>query len=162
MSSDVLGMLEELEEIIDRATKIPLSGKVLVDDNLVFDLIDRIRAALPEEIRDAQWILSERQRIMDEAQSESQRIMERGKTYVEKLSEENEIAKQAQTYAEDLVKQAQAYAREVKIGALQYADEMLFYAEGKLSESIQAVKRNREELKIKAKRDDKEKQTKGE
>jgi cell division septum initiation protein DivIVA len=150
LERDALSMLEELEEIVDRGTKIPLSGKVLIDDSLVFDLIDRIRAALPEEIKDAQWIINERQRIMDEAQSESRRLMEQGKSYAEKLAEESEISKQAQAYAEDLVKQAQNYAQEVKNGALQYADELFQYTENKLTETYQALKHNREELKNRA------------
>jgi cell division septum initiation protein DivIVA len=140
-------MLEEVEEIIDRATKIPLTGKVLIDDSAVFDLIDQIKAALPEEIKDAQWILNERQHIMDEAQVESQRIVEKGRTYVEKMTAESEINRQAQAYAEDLVRQAQAYAQEVKTGALQYADELFQYAETKMMASYQAIQHNREELK---------------
>jgi len=157
LESDVMALLEEIEEIVDRGTKTPLSGKVLVDDAAIFELVDRIRAALPEEIRDAKWILSERQRIMDEAHAESQRILERGKSYAEKLAEENEIVKQAQAYAEDIVKQAQNFAREVKMGALQYADEMLQYAEGKINESLVALRRNREELKGRAKREERDK-----
>ncbi|MHB1651080.1 MAG: ATPase [Desulfitobacteriaceae bacterium] len=151
MESDVLSLLDELEEIVDRGTKIPMTGKVLVDDSVIFEILDRIRSALPEEIQDAKWVLSERQRIVNEAQAEAQRIVERGKSHAEKMAEENEVVRQAQAYAEDMVKQAQAFAREVKLGAAQYADDLLQHVDIKLQESIQSLRRNREELKTLAK-----------
>ncbi|WP_372503573.1 ATPase [Acididesulfobacillus acetoxydans] len=157
MDNDVLAMIEELEEIVDRGTKIPMTGKVLVDDTGVFDILDRIRAALPEEIQDAKWILSERQRIINEAETEAQKIVERGKSYAEKMAGEDEIAKQAEAYAEDIVKKAQAYAREVKAGAAQYADELLGHVDARLQDSLQSLRHNREELRTMAKREEQEK-----
>jgi vacuolar-type H+-ATPase subunit H len=148
LDSDVLGLLEELEEIVDRGVKIPMTGKVLVDDSVIFELLDRIRSVMPEEVRNAKWILNERQRIIDEAQAEAQKLIDRGKSYMEKMAEDNEIVKQAQSYAEEVVRQAQIYAREVKFGAVQYADELLESIEAKVHETVQSIRRNREELKI--------------
>lgn len=147
MESDVLSLLEELEEIVDRGTKIPMTGKVLVDDTVIFELLDRIRSALPEELRNAKWVLTERQRILDEAESEAKKVVEQGRNYVEKIAGENEVVKQAQNYAEDIVKKAQIFAREVKSGAVNYADDVLQHVEEKVYESIQSLHRNREELK---------------
>ncbi|MHB1405485.1 MAG: ATPase [Desulfitobacteriaceae bacterium] len=146
MESDVLSLLDELEEIVDRGTKIPMTGKVLVDDTVIFELLDKVRAALPEEVQNAKWVLAERQRILTEAETEAQKMVEQGKNYVEKMAEENEVVKQAQGYAEDIARQAQAFAREVKVGAIQYADELLQKAEVSLYDTIQALHRNREEL----------------
>lgn len=157
LENDVLALLEELEEIVDRGTKIPMTGKVLVDDNIIFELIDRMRASLPEEIRNAKWVLTERQKIMDEAHAEAERLLEQGKTYIEKMAEENEVVKQAQGYAEDIARQAQAYAKEVKFGAMQYADETLLQVEQSVTETLQALRHNREELRNLAKREQREK-----
>lgn len=155
MENDILRLLNEVEEIIDHGTKIPMTGKVLVDDSVVFELLDRVRAALPEEITNAKWVLKERQRILDEAEAEAQKILERGKTYVDKMAIENEVVKQAQSYGEDIVKQAQVFARDVKSGAVQYADEMLQHVEQSLYQTLQSLRKNREELKglVKEERD---------
>lgn len=153
MEQDVLALLDELEEIIDRGTKIPMTGKVLIDDSVAFDILDRIRATLPDELQNAKWVLVERQKIMDEAQAEAERLLERGKSYIEKMAEESEVVKQAQTYAEDIARQAQTYAKEVKLGAIQYTDEMLLQVEQSVAETLQAVRRNREELRSLAKKD---------
>ncbi|MDA8228872.1 MAG: ATPase [Desulfitobacterium hafniense] len=154
METDVLELLDELEEIIDSGTKIPMTGKVLVDDSALFELIDRIRSSLPEEIQSAKWIMNERQKLISEAQAEAQKIVERGKTYIEKMAEENEVVKQAQEYAEEIVRQAQAYAREVKFGAVQYADEVFQGMEKALADNAASIRKNREELRNMVKRDD--------
>lgn len=153
MANDVLELLEELEEIVDRGTKIPMTGKVLVDDGVIFELIDRMRTSLPEEIRNAKWVLTERQKIMDEAHAEAERLLKQGKNYIEKMAEENEVVKQAQSYAEDIARQAQTYAKEVKVGAVQYADELIQKVEKDLAETLIALRQNREELRNLAKRD---------
>lgn len=153
MENDIAGLLNEVEEIIDHGTKIPMTGKVLVDDTVIFELLDRVRAALPEEITNAKWVLKERQRILDEAQAEAQKLVDQGKTYIDKMAVENEVVKQAQIYGEDIVRQAQTFAHDVKIGAVQYVDEMLEHVEQSLHETLQSLHRNREELKRLAKDD---------
>lgn len=153
VEKDVLALLDELEEIIDRGTKIPMTGKVLVDDSVAFDILDRIRAILPDELQNAKWVLAERQKIIEEAQAEAERLLERGKSYIEKMAEESEVVKQAQVYAEDIALQAQTYAKEVKLGAIQYTDEMLQQVELSLGETLQAIRRNREELRSLGKKD---------
>ncbi len=158
MENDILGLLDELEEVVDRGTKIPMTGKVLVDDTVMFEILDRIRSVLPEELRNAKWVLTERQRILDEAETEARKIVEQGKSYVEKIAGEDEIAKQAKQYAEEIVKKAQAFAREVKNGAIQYADDLLQHAEEKIYETVQAVHHNREELNAMLKQEERGKQ----
>ena len=147
MEKDIINMLNEVEEIVDSGTRIPLTGKVLVDDALIFELLDRIRLALPEEITNAKWVLKERQRILDDAEAEGRKLVEEGKSYVEKMAEEDEVVKQAQILSEEIARQAQAYAREVKLGAIQYADDLCAQVEGSIRETLQALQQNREELK---------------
>lgn len=147
MESDILSLLNEVEEIVDHGPKIPMTGKVLVDDTVIFELLDRVRAALPEELTNAKWVLKERERILNEAQAEAERLMERGKSYIDKMAVENEVVKQAQIYGEDIVRQAQTFAHDVKIGAVQYADEMLQHVEQSIYQTLQSLRKNREELK---------------
>jgi len=153
LENDVLNLLDEIEEIVDRGVKIPMTGKVLVDDTLIFDLLDRIREALPEEIRNSKWILSERDRIIKEAQEESRKLIEQGREYVEEMAGENQVVKQAQEYADGIAQQAQIFAAEVKFGAIHYADDLLRNMEDGLREDLKALQRNREELQARFNRD---------
>lgn len=153
MENDLEKLLSEVEEIVDHGTRIPMTGKVLVDDTMILEVLDRVRSAIPEEISNAKWVLKERQRIMDEAEAEARKLVEEGKSYVDKMASEDEVVKQAQTYGEDIVRQAQAFAREVKVGSVQYADKMLQHVEESLSATLQALRKNREELRNLVKED---------
>lgn len=143
---DVLSMLDELEEIVDRGAKIPMTGKVLVDDEAIFDLIDKIRTGLPEELRQAKWITRERERILEEAQAESSKLVDQGRNYITKLVEESEITRQAESRAEELVAQAKKIAYEIRNGANAYADDLLNRVEKSLINVVENVRKDREEL----------------
>lgn len=145
---DILDVLNELEELIEDSTKVPLVGKVLVDDELVLDMIDHIRTALPEEMRQAKAIAQDRERIMDEAHKEAQRIVNEAKTEITKMAGDTEIARQAQEHARDIVEQAQTLGREIKMSAYQFADDLLGMLEGNLEKNLATVKNGREELRV--------------
>ena len=63
----VLDLLNELEEVLDMASGVPLVKKVMVDPDEVTDIVKEIRQELPDEIQQAQWIKNERERILNEA-----------------------------------------------------------------------------------------------
>ncbi len=143
---DVLALLDELEAYVDRGAKIPMTGKVLVDDEAIFDIIDKIRTALPEEVRQAKWITKERERILEEAQAEAGKLVDQGRSYIAKLVEESEITRQAQEHAEELVAQAKKVAREIRNGANAYADDLLARVEKSLVGVVESLHEDREEL----------------
>lgn len=73
----VLELLEELEDIVDAATKVPMMSKVMVEAEDVFSIIREIRLALPDDVQQAKWIRDERDRILADAKTEYERITER-------------------------------------------------------------------------------------
>ena len=66
----VLELLEELEDIVDAATKVPMMSKVMVEAEDVFSIIREIRLALPDDVQQAKWIRDERDRILADAKTE--------------------------------------------------------------------------------------------
>ena len=155
MENRLLTLIEHLEEILDRGTKVPLTGKVMVDEENVLEILDGIRTVLPEEIRQANLILAERDRMLEDARSEGQRIVDRANKQAEQLLQENEEVTQSRVYAEEIVRKAQQYSREVKLGALKYSDDLLNDIEMKIEESFKAIKSSREELNSLARWDEK-------
>lgn len=155
MENRLFTLLEHLEEILDRGTKVPLTGKVMVDEDSVLEIIDGIRSVLPEEIRQANLILAEKDRFIEDARSEGQRIVDRAQRQAEQLLQENEVVSQSRVYAEEIVRKAQQYSREVKLGALKYSDDLLNDVEKKIEESFKAIKESREELNSLARWDEK-------
>ncbi len=75
----VLKLLEELEDIVDDATGLPLSNKIMVDAEEIFQIVREIRLALPDDVQQAKWIRDERDRILGEAKAEYERIIREAK-----------------------------------------------------------------------------------
>lgn len=144
---DILNLLEKIEDIIEEASKFPLSNKVMIDKEEILEVINEIRLKLPDEINRASWVAKERQRILNEAQSEADELIEKVKEQQGYLIEENEITKQAQKYAEQLVQEAEKRATEMKIGAYNYSDEILSKLQDKIREINIIIEKNRDVLK---------------
>ncbi len=142
----VLSLLEELEDIVESGSSIPFAHKVLVDRGEILELIKEIRIQLPDEVKQAQWIKEERQRILVEAQQEADVILEEASKHIKEMVDGNEITRTAQMQAEEIINQAQISAKELRIGAREYADELLASAENSLSKLMETVRENRSEL----------------
>ncbi|RKD27824.1 hypothetical protein SAMN02745883_00197 [Caminicella sporogenes DSM 14501] len=143
----VLNLLDELEDILENGSSIPFSGKVLIDREEITELLKEIRIQLPDEVKQAQWIREERNKILIDAQSEAERIIEEAKRQVEELINQQEIIKLAQDKANEIVEQAKKQAHEIRVGSLQYADEILEKLEKNISDVSEIIRNNRMELK---------------
>lgn len=143
---DILDVLNEMEELIEESTRVPLVGKVLVDDELVLDMVDHIRTALPEEMRQAKAIVMEREKLLEEAKAEAKRIVGEAKEELSRMAGEDELVKQARHQAVEIMDQAKELSREIKIGAYQYADELLTAGEQNLEKILNQIRAAREEL----------------
>jgi len=144
---DVLKILEELEEIVENGSSIPFAHKVLIDKDEVLEIIKEIRIQLPDEVKQAQWIKEERQRILIEAQQDAETIKQEANEHIAAMVEQDEITKTARKQAENIISQAQIGAKEMRLGARDYADEVLSQVEDTLNGLIEIVINNRNELK---------------
>ncbi len=104
---DILNLLERIEDIIEEASKFPLSNKVMIDKDEILEVINEIRLKLPDEINRASWVAKERQRILNEAQSEADELIEKVKEQQKYLVEDNEITRQAQKFADQIIQEAE-------------------------------------------------------
>ena len=60
---DLIQLIEEMEDLMDGASTVPFSKKVMVDADEVLEILTEMREALPEEIKQAQWVTEEKERI---------------------------------------------------------------------------------------------------
>jgi cell division septum initiation protein DivIVA len=139
-------LLDRLDQLIDAAPGIPLTGKALIDSDAALDLIDKIRNAIPEEVKRAEWLTSEKDRVLQEGQAEAERIVAQAEEYVEKMVNESEILRQAQAQAKQIVDAARKRAGEIESGAGEYADQVLAGLEEHLDKTLRVVRKGREEL----------------
>lgn len=146
---DLLNLIDEVEDIVEAGTGVPLTGKVMVDKDELLDIIKEIRIKLPDEIKQAAWIKEERQRIIDEAQKTSTAMISEAETRLEELIDREEVVRQANQRAEEIIKRAELSSEEIRNGALEYADELLYEAQENFKDLIQLLNDNRKELRSK-------------
>ncbi|ABW18988.1 ATP synthase subunit B family protein [Alkaliphilus oremlandii] len=143
----VLQLLEEIEDIIESGSSIPFAQKVLIDKRELLEIIKDIRIKLPDEVKQAQWIKEERQRILAEAQQEADTILEEANNHILSMIDQSEITRKANERAEEIIAQAQNSAKEMRLGAKDYVDSMLESAQENLIELVNTIKINRDEIK---------------
>lgn len=146
---DVLSIIEELENVIESASGLPLTDKVLVDKDELLEYIKQIRIELPEELKKAAYINDNRERILVEAQEEADIIVKEAEDRILSLVDEDDITRKANYRAEEIIVKAKEDSVEIRLGSLEYADEVLEGIEENLNRIIGLVQENREELKSK-------------
>jgi vacuolar-type H+-ATPase subunit H len=144
---EIFNVLNELEELVENSMKVPLTRRVMLDEERLLDYLDRIRTTLPEEIRQAKWVIQEREKVITETKKEAGKIIEDAQKQLERRADESEIVKQARGVAEEIVEKAEVVAKEIKQGARNYADEILMELEKNLSKIVTEIQDGRSELK---------------
>src|ERR1022692_662801 len=129
---DVLVLIDKLDDLVHNAKSVPMTDQVRVDKEEIYDILDQMRATIPEEIKQARWIVKERQEMLAEAKKEAERIVKDARERQEQLLSEEEVTKQAERAAEDIVEDARAREREIRLGGEGYADEILGNRAGRL------------------------------
>src|SRR5919205_804185 len=71
---DVLVLIDKLDDTVHNAKPVPLTDQVRVDKEEIYDILDQMRATIPEEIKQARWIVKERQEMLAEAKREAERV----------------------------------------------------------------------------------------
>jgi cell division septum initiation protein DivIVA len=143
---DIMQLIDKLEELITEAKKVPFSSLVMVDEEKIFEIIDEMRATLPEELKQARWIVKERQEMLDEAEKEAQRVINEAREKAKQLASETEVVKLAENQAQEIIEAAKQKEREIRLSAEDYADEIMANLEVNLGKLLAAVQRGRDRL----------------
>jgi vacuolar-type H+-ATPase subunit H len=130
----VLELLDEIDEVIETASGVPLTGKLLIDGDEIKEIVKDIRLALPDEIQQAQWIKEERQRILEDAKKEHEIVVQDAKNMAESMVDEHEITSRAKARASELTKQTESNVRQLRLDTYDYIDKILFELQEKMDQ----------------------------
>ena len=122
---DVIKLLEYLQEIIESSSKIPVTGKAVINKKEVLDIIDQIINHLPEEFKKALWICDEKERILVDVKKQAKIFEDETMDKIKRRIEKQDLVKEAQTRAEEIIAAAQKDSKTMRLGAKNYADEIL-------------------------------------
>ena len=136
---DIMEIIELMEETIDKAPTVPLSGKILLNKEDILDYIQEMRLSYPDEVKEAKWVKEERERIISEAESRADSMIKTAEAKMIQMVDENEITKQAQDYANSLMEEAKAQSTKLITDSDQYADDILGDIERRLEMLLKKV-----------------------
>jgi cell division septum initiation protein DivIVA len=137
---DILHLVDRLEELFNESRPVWFTHSVIVDEDRLLDLIDQMRITIPEEIKKAQQLLAQRDRILAQAQEETNRTIALAREKSDKLVEKDAVTQAAQVRAEQLVSQAKNECDQTKKDADDYVLQTLGGLEGELEKSLTQVK----------------------
>ncbi len=144
--SEVKHLLARLDDMVNQARRLPWGHQALVDVDSIRTLVQQVRHALPEEVRQAQWVIQERDRIIQEAGREADQLMDDALDRARALAGDSQVMKEAQAHAQEIVKEAEKRAQEIHLGALAYADEVLADLDEQIAKLQNTVRENRQSL----------------
>jgi F0F1-type ATP synthase membrane subunit b/b' len=143
---DVLVLIDKLDDLVHNAKAVPLTDQVRIDREEIYDILDQMRATIPEEIKQARWIVKERQEMLAEAKREADRILGEAREQAVREASQTEIVKLAERQASEIVEEARRQARETRLEMEDWADSILSTLEVNLDKFLGAVRRGRERL----------------
>jgi vacuolar-type H+-ATPase subunit H len=117
---DILQLIDRLEELFNESKSIPLTRNVMVDEDRMLDIIDQMRIAIPEEVKKAQQLLGQRDRVLAQAQEEANRTLEIARQKADQLASKEIVMQEAQRRADQILVQARADAENVRSDADDY------------------------------------------
>jgi len=122
---DILQLIDRLEELFNNSRPIPLTHNVIVDEDKFLDIIDQMRISVPEEVKKAQQVFSQKDRMMAQAQEEANRTLQLAREKADALVEKEALVQDAQRRAGQIIDQSRMEAENIKTGADQYALDAL-------------------------------------
>lgn len=137
---DILHLVDRLEELFNESRSLPIMRKVVVDEDKMLSIIDQMRVSIPEEIRKAQQLLAQRDRLIAQGQEEANRTLQLAREKASQLVEKDSIIQNAQVRAGQIIEQAKQESELNKIEADQYVITSLSDFEKELEILLAQVK----------------------
>ncbi|MEG1286552.1 MAG: ATPase [Clostridium sp.] len=122
---NIVELLEYLQDLVEGAPKVPITGKSMVDKKEINEVIDQIVNYLPDQFKRAQWVMSEKDRILGDAQKEYETVKKETVEMMKHNIENHDIVKEAKIRASEILALAQRDAKAIRIGSREYSNEIL-------------------------------------
>jgi vacuolar-type H+-ATPase subunit H len=141
---DIQFLVERLEALVVNARKMPLTSQIILEQATILDLIDQLRVAIPEEVRQARRINQESDRVLGRARDEAEQIIGAAQEQAALLLQDQSILREAESKAQDILDRAQVKSEETMRGADEYAADVLVRLDSDLVKTLSIIKKSLE------------------
>jgi vacuolar-type H+-ATPase subunit H len=131
--------LDQIEDLLESSKSLPFSTKVSVEKGRLFEIIGEIRLNLPAEIRQAQRIIEDHDKILADARSKGAKLLKEAEEEAKIMVNEHEIFRRATEQANETIEDAKKTARDYRNSTLDYADGLLEKTEEMIREAMENI-----------------------
>jgi vacuolar-type H+-ATPase subunit H len=136
---EILQLVDQLEQVLNRGYRLPLSASLVVSEEECLRLIDQMRISVPSAIKESERMVAERDRILDDARSEAESIVEQARQHALEMIDRDEVTQEARRAAERIVAQGQEEAERMVIRSRDEANALVFDAENYTVDVLQQL-----------------------
>ena len=144
--ADILYLVERLENVLAQGWRLPFSSNAVINEDAFIDVVEQMHIAIPVEIRQAQQIVQQKERILAQAREEAERMLEHAYQQAERLVMQAEVVTRSQERAAEIRQQAKEEAELVRAGADDYALDVLTRLQDELQVYLRQVDNGVERL----------------
>lgn len=145
---NIYELLDQIDEMIDEAWSLPLSGgKTVLDAEHVREVVDDIRNQIPQEVRQARAIVADRKQILEDAKREGEITTRRAQEKAKDLVSRDEIVKRAQQEANAIIRDAQKQSHDIHKAANAYVDNLMKRTDDHLTGNLAQFRKTKQSIK---------------
>jgi hypothetical protein len=153
MNNDTESLLNMLRALIEDSFTLPLgSDKCVLDKDRAIGIIDEIAKNMPEELRKATSIVSQRKEMLQKAKSEAESMLKAAEERSRRLVSEEEVLLAARKKAQELETQTKNKTRDLRLATNDYVEDLLKRTEEAVNTALNEVRKSRQEFRNQAKR----------
>ena len=138
-------LLDEIDELLDRAWGLP-GGKSVVDAEKLRVARDDVRLNLPQELKQARGIVSDKADIISNAKREAESIIRAAEERGRAMVAQEEITRLAQAKATEIINAAQNKSRDMRRAAQDFVDDVMKRADEGLTQNLAELRKTRSSL----------------
>jgi hypothetical protein len=135
--TDLATRLAQLEEVVREAKSMPLSSSALLNRDEVLELIEQLKDSLPDEIKQARWIVKDREELLAKARRDAEAMVEQGRQEQLRLASHEAVVQRSHEEAARIVSEAEDDARKLRLEAEDYVDARLAQLENALQKTLE-------------------------
>jgi len=143
---DIQAKLDALTEMVETARSMPMSASCIVNRTDMLTLLDEVREMLPAELREAQFVIKDRDEVIVEGRRRAERLVNDAISERDRLVSETEVVRQSEREADRIIDDANEQARQMQMQVDDYVDAKLANFEVVLHKVLSAVERGRDKL----------------
>jgi len=137
---DILYLVDRLENLIASSRRMPLVNQIIVKEVDILNIVDQMRTAIPDEIKQARRIIQEKERILAQAQADASGLLTRAREETERAMNREGLLRAAEARSQELVRQAEDRSKTLVRRAEEHTNQMKADADNYVAETLRNLK----------------------